>query len=124
MRDATTSVVVPRILVVDDDTIFTSGLRVMLHGAGFEVDVAEDAHEALEILAEEQPDLALVDMMMPGASGLALLEEMQSHHPDIKAIGMSSRTDLDEAVYDRGAEAMLHKPLLSHEIGEAIWAYT
>ncbi|HEX2484102.1 MAG TPA: sigma-54 dependent transcriptional regulator [Myxococcota bacterium] len=66
----------PRVLVVDDENGVRESLRMLLHGE-CEVATAESADQALQRIAEAPPDLILLDLVMPGRSGLELLEELR-----------------------------------------------
>ena len=66
----------PRVLVVDDEAGVRESLRMLLHGE-CEVATAESADQALQRIAEAPPDLILLDLVMPGRSGLELLEELR-----------------------------------------------
>jgi DNA-binding response OmpR family regulator len=65
------------ILLVDDEPETIASLRSMLEGAGYRVLVAEDGNMGLALAEREQPVLAIVDMMIPKKSGLALLEKLK-----------------------------------------------
>lgn len=65
-----------RILVVDDEPAVRSALRVNLARAGYEVILAGNAEEALGFLVERHVDIVLTDVTMPGAGGMALLEQL------------------------------------------------
>jgi DNA-binding NtrC family response regulator len=67
---------VPRVLVVDDEAGVRESLRMLLHGE-CEVATADSADAALARIAEARPDLILLDLVMPGRSGLELLEELR-----------------------------------------------
>jgi DNA-binding NtrC family response regulator len=67
---------VPRVLVVDDEAGVRESLRMLLHGE-CEVATAESADAALARVGEAMPDLILLDLVMPGRSGLELLEELR-----------------------------------------------
>jgi DNA-binding NtrC family response regulator len=67
---------VPRVLVVDDETGVRESLRMLLLGE-CDVATAESADQALQRIAEARPDLILLDLVMPGRSGLELLEELR-----------------------------------------------
>ena len=67
-----------RILVVDDEPQIRRIMRTTLTGAGYEVDDAKTGEEALEKLRDYHPDLVLLDMNMPGMSGLATCREIRS----------------------------------------------
>jgi DNA-binding NtrC family response regulator len=65
-----------RILVVDDDQDILSGLKTRLMWMGHEVLTAEDGEQALKRAAEDQPDLMLLDIELPGLSGLDVLKQL------------------------------------------------
>jgi DNA-binding response OmpR family regulator len=68
----------PTVLVVDDDTAIVRVLRDFLEAEGFEVPAAKDGGEALEVLANQQVDCLLLDIMMPGADGFAVCREIRA----------------------------------------------
>ena len=71
-----------RVLVVDDDKLIRTMLSDFLTEAGYVVDTAEDAKQALERLAEPY-DAMLSDIMMPGVSGLELLQQVRARSPQL-----------------------------------------
>jgi diguanylate cyclase (GGDEF)-like protein len=71
--------VADRVLVVDDDPDIARFVEVNLRSEGFEVDVASEAKSALEMAHQTPPDLALVDVMMPGMDGFQLVERLRAH---------------------------------------------
>lgn len=68
----------PTILLVDDQSVFRENLAEALLDHGFEVLQASDAPEALELCKGQDPDLFLLDIALPGTSGLALLEQLRA----------------------------------------------
>ncbi len=87
-----------RLLVVDDVPLFRAGLASALKDAGFEI-VAEsgDAEGAVSAAEEHQPDLVLLDILMPGISGLEVVEKISAAAPDARVIlltGSESENDL------------------------------
>jgi diguanylate cyclase (GGDEF)-like protein len=68
-----------KILVVDDDEDIVRVIRVNLQLEGFDVSVAHDGQEALDVALEQTPDLVLLDIMMPRMDGLTALRKMRSH---------------------------------------------
>src|SRR5260221_1379365 len=70
-----------KIMVVDDEPISLALLEIILRRKGFTVVTVGDAFRALALLPKEKPDLLIVDMMMPGISGLELCRELRAR-PD------------------------------------------
>ena len=72
----------PRILVVDDERSVQESLR-MLFKLDYDVDIASNADEALAHVAAAPPDLILLDLVMPGRSGLEVLAELPEPRPPV-----------------------------------------
>lgn len=79
-----------RVLIVDDHPVVREGLKALLSRAGFCV-VAEaaDAAQALELAANAHPDLAIVDVALPGVSGLELCRRIRRRFPEVKVVLLS-----------------------------------
>ena len=115
-----------QILVVDDE----SGLRDIhqenLEDAGFICFTAANGQAALDVLAVEAIDLAVVDIIMPGMSGLELFEQMKEQYPWIAVLFVTAVDQIDVAVsrVKRGAFDYLIKPVtrdkLIGAVGEAL----
>ena len=103
------------ILVVDDERNIRSTLHMVLTGAGYRVDVAANGQEAEDFLARSLPDVILLDVRLPGRTGLVLLGEWQKHWPQLPVILMSGEASLTEALtgLKHGAFDFLEKPILS-----------
>ena len=84
---------VKRVLVVDDEVHITSVVSLKLRNAGYDVTVAGDGEEALELCNELQPHLVITDLQMPYMSGLDLCKKLktQSHTQDIPALMLTAR---------------------------------
>lgn len=67
-----------RLLIVDDDLAFSEMLSEILKDEGFTVSVEHDGTSGLARAFEEKPDLLMVDMMMPGMTGIAVLEKLRA----------------------------------------------
>ncbi len=78
-----------RILIVDDDDISRMLLGETLKSDGYEILQAADADAALKTCKTIQVDLIIADILMPGKSGLELVMEVQTTHPNIKVILLS-----------------------------------
>ena len=66
-----------KVLVVDDDAEIIDSVRYALEGAGYEVVVARDGNQGLALAEREDPDLIVLDMMMPKRSGFLVLEKLR-----------------------------------------------
>src|SRR5579884_1162997 len=101
-----------RILCVDDDAQVRALIRRVLDGAGHECVSAADAEEARRLLEEQQFAAVLCDINMPGSSGLELLRELRAAHPDVAAVMVTGRDDLQVAdrALDLGAYGYVTKP--------------
>jgi DNA-binding NtrC family response regulator len=86
------------ILVVDDETIVRESLSAWLRQDGHQVDVAENAKEALRLTAQRRHDIALVDIKMPGMDGLALQSHLASADPELAIILMTAYASVESAV--------------------------
>jgi two-component system cell cycle response regulator len=83
---------------VDDDPQLLSTLTECLDGQGYAVTTAADGHQAMEALTAQEFALALLDLMLPGASGLDLLSHLKTHTPDTEVILITGHAGLDSAV--------------------------
>jgi len=75
-----------RILIVDDEVNHRKALAIGLRIEGYTVLEAEDGRAALEVLAHETVDMAIVDLMMPGINGLDLCRRMRFRHPEVPIV--------------------------------------
>lgn len=83
-----------KILIVEDDADIKEGVRILLEGEGYSVSEAENGRKGLELLKEE-PDLVILDVMMPGMSGLKTCEEIRkiSYVPVLFLTAKSQESD-------------------------------
>lgn len=112
------------ILVVDDNPIMHRTLSLIMRKIGHIAVVASDGIQALGILEEQAVALAIIDMNMPGMSGLELVEkirtaETDSHLPIIFLTGSGHKSDQQSALA-LGADGFLNKPVSSHQLRESI----
>ncbi len=101
-----------RILVVDDEESVREVLRRILELGGYEVIVAANGSQALELVTKQNPDLMLLDLRMPGKSGMEVLKEMKADYPDVAVIVVTAVDEVDIAIeaIRNGAYDYLHKP--------------
>jgi two-component system sensor histidine kinase/response regulator len=106
------------ILVIDDEIGMREGCRRALTPHGFHVSTAEHGVEGLRKMREEPFDLILLDAMMPGMSGLELLERIRDHDPSIICVMITgyATVDLAAQAMKQGACDFLPKPFTSDEL--------
>ncbi|TPJ22105.1 MULTISPECIES: response regulator transcription factor [unclassified Mesorhizobium] len=106
------------ILVVDDEPPIRKLLRVGLGSQGYAVSEAPNAKAALELVQAERPDLILLDLGLPGMTGLELLDKWRSDGLDIPVVILSSRTDEPGivAALELGADDYVTKPFGMNEL--------
>jgi two-component system KDP operon response regulator KdpE len=104
-------------LVVDDDPQIRRVMKVTLTGQGYEVDDANNGESALEKVRDHRFDLVLLDMNMPGMSGLEVCREIRSHS-EIAIIMLTVRDDDSDKVeaLDAGADDYVTKPFNPPEL--------
>ena len=101
-----------RILVADDEESMRWVLSKALRKKGFTVDLARDGDEALRLIRSESYDLAILDIKMPGISGLDLLDKVREFKSDLLVVIMTADAGMKNAVeaMKRGAYDYLTKP--------------
>jgi len=108
---------VTRIMVVEDEESFSEALSFMLKREGFEVEVADDGNAALEVFEQRGADLILLDLMLPGVSGLEVCRiiRAKSQVPIIMLTAKDS--EIDKVVgLEIGADDYVTKPFSSREL--------
>ncbi len=111
-----------RVLVVDDDPALRRILVRIVGARGALVTTAENGEEALARAREEEFDVALVDLRMPGPDGLTTLARLKEVRPDLEVILMTAHADVEVAVsaVKQGAFYFFNKPFASNEAVTAI----
>ena len=102
------------VLIVDDEPMARTLLRLMLVRAGFHVSEAEDGYDALEKVRKNQPDVVLLDVMMPGMDGFTVCEKLRNEAataelPIIMLSGKAHQEAIQEGL-QAGANRYLVKP--------------
>lgn len=116
------------VLVVDDEPMARTLLRLMLIRAGFNVTEAEDGFDALDKVRKSRPDVILLDVMMPGMDGFAVCERLRNDvdTATLPIIMLSAKTDLGSINRGLrvGATVYLTKPIspedLTRHVREAL----
>ncbi len=116
-----------KILVVDDSKTELHHLRELLGKRGFSVRTAENGEEALRRLAEDKPDLILMDVVMPGTNGFQLTRTItrDPRWSDVPVIMCTSKNQETDRVWGmrQGARDYLVKPVMADELVAKIAAF-
>ncbi len=101
-----------KILVVDDEYLIRWSLEQNLRKQGYEALTAENGEDALRLVREEQPELVLLDIHLPGISGMEVLEKVKEFDEDIIVIMVTAHGGLEPAVkaMRMGAYDYINKP--------------
>lgn len=114
------------VVVADDDADIRDLVAFKLDNAGFTVVPAADGDEALDLVLEHRPDLALLDVMMPGRSGLDVLRSIRADDSlaGTRVILLTARArDVDvDAGFSTGADDYLTKPFSPRELVHRVTA--
>ena len=110
-----TDMTAKRILIVDDDQDLLRGLNIRLSAYGYKVSFATDAISAISAVREEEPDLVILDIGLPGGDGFMVMQRMSSlhHQANIPIIILTGRDPFanQERALKAGARAFLQKPV-------------
>jgi PAS domain S-box-containing protein len=107
-----------KILIVDDEDSFREVVRMLLEKEKHDIIDAASGDEALRIISTEQPDLVLLDVMMPDMTGMQVLEELKRERPEIDVIMITAYGSLERAVeaLRLGAYDFIQKPMDNEEL--------
>ena len=107
-----------KIVVVDDEQAVRDSLRRSLSFNGYDIAIAEDGEQALDVIEKEQPDLVILDVMMPKMDGLEVCRHLRSHGDDRHILVLISRDGAFDRVagLDAGADDYLPKPFALEEL--------
>ena len=110
-----------RLLLVEDDVMVASGIKLGLSDAGYAVDWVGNAERALDVLAQESFDLAVIDIGLPGINGLELTRRLRASDVESKSMPvliLTARDNLQDRVQglDLGADDYLTKPFALEEL--------
>jgi DNA-binding response OmpR family regulator len=111
------------VLVVDDEAAIAEAVRARLSSEGFHVLVAADGPQALELAAGEQPDLVVLDLMLPGMDGLEVCKRLQ-HDRWVPVLMLTAKAEEADKVagFAVGADDYLTKPFSLRELAVRVKA--
>lgn len=106
-----------RVLVVDDDQAIAEMVSIVLHGKGFDVATTADGPTALEELPRLEPDLVVLDLMLPGMDGIEVCRRIRQSS-GVPIIMLTARSDTADIVdgLEAGADDYLTKPFEPEEL--------
>lgn len=107
-----------RVLVVDDDQDYAEIISRSLELASHETIIASSANAALNYVAKNRPDIAVLDVMLPDSSGLALCKELRERVPDLPVLFLSSLDRSGDIVagFTHGGDDYVTKPFHPREL--------
>ena len=103
----------PSVLVVEDDQDLAEMLGIVLNGAGIEVDLVSRGDDVLEVFKTNQPDVVLLDVMLPGLDGVEVCKAIRKESPRVPIIFLSARGETGDKIkgLEAGADDYLVKPM-------------
>jgi DNA-binding response OmpR family regulator len=111
-----------RILLAEDDAMIATSIRTSLQAEGYVVDLVRDGRAVNDMVSSEHFDLLLLDLGLPGRSGLEILRAIRDGRRDIPVIIITARDALEDKVQglDLGADDYLVKPFNARELSARI----
>jgi DNA-binding response OmpR family regulator len=112
MKNASQKGSAATILVIEDDRALREGLAMNFKLNGYDVLTAQDGEEGMQKAFDTRPDLIVLDIMLPGYSGLEILSELRDRQADVPVLILSARGTTDQKVegLEQGADDYLSKP--------------
>src|SRR5687768_14921766 len=107
-----------RVLIVDDEEVLRDVLDAVLRREGFDIVTASTGEEALNILEGEEVDLVILDVMLPGISGIDTLRAIRIANPTLPVIVITAFSSIDGAIeaMKQGAFHYIPKPFKNEEV--------
>ncbi len=108
----------PKILIADDEASLRDALDIILRQAGYEVSMATDGAQAVELFMRERPDLVVLDVMMPRLSGFEVCEALRAISPEVPLLMLSAKGAVDDrrSGLRAGADDYVVKPFDDEEL--------
>ena len=112
-----------RVLLVDDDTEIIDSIRYALESKGYQIFIARDGNQGLAMAESEDPDLVILDMMMPKRSGFLVLEKLRrTREVPVRVIMITANEGSRHKAYAEmlGVDDYLRKPFAMDKLVEAV----
>jgi DNA-binding response OmpR family regulator len=112
-----------KVLLVDDDREIVESMRIALEASGYEVVVARDGNQGLTLAEREDPDLVILDMMMPKRSGFLVLEKLRRTRPvPLRIIMVTANEGSRHKAYAEmlGVDDYIRKPFAMDRLLESV----
>ena len=112
-----------RILLVDDDAEIIESMRIALESRGYEILIARDGNQGLSTVEREDPDLVILDMMMPKRSGFLVLEKLRRSRPvPIRIIMVTANEGSRHKAYAEmlGVDDYIRKPFAMDRLLDSV----
>lgn len=112
-----------RVLIADDAGFVREILRMVCVSYGYEVVAeAQDGEEAVSLAIQHQPDVVIIDLVMPKLNGIAAAEAIKSSCPDTQLVAISTldQSEMSEKAMHAGCVAYLKKPFSRREVGQVL----
>ncbi len=111
-----------RVLLVDDEVVFTTNMSKILSRRGFEVKAVNDGESAIEAIEDEEFDVVVLDLRMPGTDGIAALKVMKRKRPLLEVIILTGHGSVESGIQgmNLGAFDYAMKPIQINVLREKI----
>ncbi len=113
-----------RILIADDEPNIVISLEYLMRREGYEVGVARDGNEALEMIRRQPPDLVLLDAMMPGKSGFEVCQQVRADEAlgSVRILMLTAKGRENDMTKGKalGVDAYVVKPFSTRDLAEQV----
>ena len=112
-----------RVLLVDDDREIVESMRIALEASGYDILVARDGNQGLVMVERDNPDLVILDMMMPKRSGFLVLEKVRRTRPvPLRVIMITANEGSRHKAYAEmlGVDDYIRKPFAMDRLLESV----
>ena len=108
----------PRILIIDDEEVVLDSCTQILEGKGFELATAMNGEQGLRLVREFHPDLAFVDLKMPGLDGMEIIDAVKKIDEDIPVIIITAFASVESAseAIQKGGFDFIAKPFKPNDL--------